>query len=304
MLLLTTTTSSSDPQGSPGTAGASTPRLTAADSRARSLELLGSLTMREIRGQYKRTTLGRLWSFINPLATIGIFTAVFATIMKIAPPVGTNSGIHVFALFLGAGLLPWNFINNAVMGGMNSLVGNAGLLQKVYFPRWIPVIATVLSLAVTLCFELLVLLVIVAIVGGPGVLLYVPALIPLILLTTIFVSGIALTLSVLLVYFRDTQHFMALLMQVWFYLTPIVYPIRLVTEQEQRLAEAGTSIPLETLWKLNPAYRITDAFREVLYDFTWPSWGNLLGIALWAAASLLTGVLVFRTFAGRVVEEL
>ncbi|NNG36287.1 ABC transporter permease [Nakamurella aerolata] len=299
---MTTTTNS--PGAGDTTSGPRAPRLGVADSRSRSIELLGSLTMREIRGQYKRTTLGRLWSFINPLATIGIFTAVFSTIMKITPPVGTNSGIHAFALFLGAALLPWNFINNAVMGGMNALVGNAGLLQKVYFPRWIPVIATVLSLAVTLCFELLVLVLIVAIVGGPSVLLYLPGLIPLILLTTVFVSGIALTLSVLLVYFRDTQHFMALLMQVWFYLTPIVYPISLVAEQEQRLADGGHSVPLETLWKLNPAFRITDAFREVLYDFSWPSWGNLLGIALWAAASLLMGVLVFRTFSGRVVEEL
>lgn len=194
--------------------------------------------MREVRAQYKRTALGRLWSFINPLATIGIFSLVFATIMKIQIAPGVNSGIHVFALFLAAALIPWNFISGGIVSGMNALVSNAGLLGKVYFPRWIPVVATVLAMAVTFGIELGVLTVVVAIVGGPKVLLFIPLLLILGLLTTAFVAGVALMLSVALVYFRDTQHFMALFMQAWFYLTPIVYPVSLVVNQQQAL-DAG-----------------------------------------------------------------
>lgn len=275
--------------------------------RARSLELLGNLTMREVRSQFKRTALGRAWSFINPLATIAIFSLVFATIMRITVPAGEPSGIHVFALFLGAGLLSWNFINNGVMGGMNALIANAGLLGKVYFPRWIPVVATVLSLAVTLSIEIGVLTVVVAVVGGSKALLLLPllpVLVVLIVLTTVFVTGVALMLSVALVYFRDTQHFMALFMQIWFYATPIVYPVSYIANAEATLKANGINLPLQTIWGFNPAFRITSAFRQVLYDFSFPHWQDWLGILVSATISLGLGVLVFRKFSTRVVEEL
>jgi len=270
----------------------------------RSLELLGNLTLREIRAQYKRTALGRLWSFINPLATIGIYSLVFATIMRITIPPGVNSGIHVFALFLAAALIPWNFISGGIMGGMNALVANAGLLSKVYFPRWIPVVATVLAMAVTFGIELSVLTVVMALVGGPEVLLFIPVLAVLALLTTLFVAGVALMMSVALVYFRDTQHFMALFMQVWFYLTPIVYPITQVTNQQQSLDSSGRHIPLEFIWGLNPAFRFTDAYRQVLYDFQMPSWQDWVGCLAWTAIVLGLGIAVFRRSSARLVEEL
>lgn len=297
---MTTTTPPTDADRSSNAPTARVPQ----SSRSRSLELLGNLTMREIRSQYKRTALGRLWSFINPLATIGIFSLVFATIMRIEPTIGTNSGLHVFALFLGAALLVWNFINNAVMSGMNALVANAGLLGKVYFPRWIPVVATVLSLAATLCIEIGVFLVVVAIAGGPKVLVFIPVLVVLIALTAVFATGLALMLSIALVYFRDTQHFMALFMQIWFYATPIVYPVVYISQAETSLRNKGFNIPLETIWGFNPAYRITSAFRQVLYDFAMPSWEDWFGIIASAGISLGLGVLVFRTFSARVVEEL
>ena len=283
---------------------ASTPAPRALSPGRRSLELLGNLTMREIRAQYKRTALGRLWSFINPLATIGIFSLVFATIMRIQIQPGVNSGIHIFALFLAAALIPWNFISGGIMSGMNALVANAGLLSKVYFPRWIPVVATVLAMAATFGIELSVLIVVMAIAGGLQVLLFLPILAVLAVLTVAFVAGIALMMSVALVYFRDTQHFMALFMQVWFYLTPIVYPISLIVQKQADLAQDGHDIPLAFIWGLNPAYRFTAAYRSVLYDFQMPSWQDWVGCLAWTLLALGAGVMVFRRFAARLVEEL
>ena len=100
-----------------------------------SRELLANLTMREVRGKYKRTVLGQLWSLINPLATMPIYTLVFGLVLQGEIPPGKPSGLDVFALWLICALLPWNFLNTAVSGGMGSLVGNANLIKKVYFRR-------------------------------------------------------------------------------------------------------------------------------------------------------------------------
>ena len=135
-----------------------------------SRELLVNLTMREVRGKYKRTALGQLWSLINPLAMMLIFTAVFGLVLKIKIDPGSPSGLNIFALWLVCALLPWNFMNSAVSGGMGSLVGNANLIKKVYFPRDALVASTVLSCDVTFLVELAVLF------AAVFVLIYLPVI--------------------------------------------------------------------------------------------------------------------------------
>jgi ABC-2 type transport system permease protein len=272
-------------------------------------ELLVNLTMREVRSQFKRTALGRLWSFINPLATIAIYSLVFGYILQSPIQAGTNSGIHLFALFLAAALIPWTFISGAIMAGMGSIVNNAGLLSKVYFPRFILPVSTILAMTVTFAIELSLLTVIMAIVGGPEVLLFLPGLVVLMGVTVLFSIGVALMLSIAMVYFRDTQHFMAIFIQLWFYATPIIYSMTLIEQLQVRVQEAGWTLfgepfPLVALYNLNPATQITGAFRTMLYDFAWPSWQNWLGCTVWAAVVLGAGILVFRKFSARVVEEL
>lgn len=275
-------------------------------------ELLTNLTMREVRSQFKRTTLGRLWSFINPLATIAIFSLVFGYILPATNEPGTNSGVHVFALFLATALIPWTFLSGAITNGMNALVLNAGLLSKVYFPRFVLPMATILAMAFTWLIELSILIVIMAIAGGPTVFLFLPGLILLALITMAFCIGFALMLSIALVYFRDTQHLMAIFMQLWFYATPIIYAESLISGPgglTQRAQEAGWTLfgqpfPLTLIYNLNPATLITGAFRSMLYDFAWPSWRVWLGCLLWALFALGLGVTIFRRFSARVVEEL
>ena len=122
-----------------------------------SRDLWVNLTLRELRGKYKRSFLGWGWSLINPLATMVIFTVVFSVLLKSNPAPGDPSGLHVFALFLLCGLLPWNYLSNSMTGGMYSLVGNANLVKKVYFPREVLVAANVASWLFSLLIEMCVL---------------------------------------------------------------------------------------------------------------------------------------------------
>ena len=263
-------------------------------------ELVLNLTQRELKGKYKRSALGWAWSLLNPLATMLIFTVVFRFVLRVPIPVGESTGIRVFALWLLCGLLVWNLISNGMNGGIAALVGNANLIKKVYFPREALVISAVLALVMTLLIELGVLAVALAFFGNV-VVLWLPVVVLLLVLVTTFTLGLALMLSVANVYFRDMQYFVAIFLQLWFYATPIIYPIELV-EQQRGTEVLGVSIL--TLYNLNPAVVFVEAFRDVLYDLQWPSldrWGAMLA---WALVSLVVGVRVFRRFEGRLAEEL
>ena len=265
-----------------------------------SRELLVNLTMREVRGKYKRTVLGQGWSLLNPLVTLLIFTIVFGVLLGARPPAGNPSGLDVFALWLAAALLPWTFFSLALSGGMQSLLVNANLMKKVYFPRELLVGSTVLSFVVTFTVELGVLTVLLLLFGA-NPLLWLPLVVVAVLLLTLFALGLALILAIANVYFRDTSYLVALGLQFWFYLTPIVYPPSLVSG---KIAERGSSLPLETLYGLNPMERFVAVFRALLYDNRMPDWQDWLGAALSAGVALTVGVLVFRRFSPRLVEEL
>jgi ABC-2 type transport system permease protein len=265
--------------------------------------LLINLTLREVRGKYKRTVLGQGWSLLNPIATLLIYTVVFGFVLRVPVPQGHPSGVQVFALFLACGLIPWSFFNNAVSGGMGALIGNANLLRKVFFWRPTLVLATVFSWDVTFGTELLVLMVALLFFGAMP-LPWIPVLLVAVVLLTVFALGIALLLSVANVYFRDTQHFVNLGMQLWFYATPIVYPYSLVHDQAVRMAAKGNGFPLETLYRLNPMERFVSVFRALLYDNTFPAWGDLLFCLIAAVISLAIGLTIFQRSQHRLVEEL
>lgn len=269
-------------------------------------ELLRNLTLREVRGKYKRTALGQGWSLLNPLASMAIFTLVFGVLLKANPPVGDPSGLDVFALWLAAGLLPWAFFSGAVTTGMQALLTNANLLKKVYFPREVLVTASVLSFVVSFATELAVLTGALLLFGGQP-LPWLPLVAVAVALLTAFALGLALALAIANTYFRDTSYLMAIVFQFWFYLTPIVYPVTLVDQTVAArggLSLFGWDLPASQLYALNPMNRFVDVFRTLLYDNRLPSWQDWSGVTLSAAVSLLVGVAVFRRFAGRLVEEL
>ena len=267
-------------------------------------ELTVNLTLRELKGKYKRSVLGWTWSLLNPLATIAIFAMVFRYFLKIPPPLGDPSGVHNFALFLVAALLPWNYLNNGLNGSMGALVGNANLVKKVYFPREALVVSNVASWAYSLLIEFAVAAV-VYLVFGNMVLPWLPLVLVLIAIQSLLVLGLGLLLSVLNVYFRDVQHLVNILLLVWFYATPIVYPISYVDAADQAHPELfGHVIPVLTLYRLNPMVRLVGAFRNVLYDLRFPSMFDVAYVTVFGLVTLAFGLWAFRRLQGRVAEEL
>ncbi len=259
-----------------------------------SRELLLNLTMREIKGKYKRTVFGQLWSLANPLALMLIYTFVFSLIFRIQPEPGSPSGLNVFALWLLCGLLPYTFLANVINQGLGSLVANAGLIQKVAFSRIVLPLSQVASAGYNWLFEMTVLLIALTLVGG-FVLPWIPLVLVAMLLLAVFGAGLALMLSVANVYFRDTQYFLTIILQLWMYLTPIIYPVSLVESASKDFGGLfGTPITIARIYDLNPLVHFVNVFRQLMYDNRWPDWQEWLICVAWAMTILVVGLVVFR----------
>ncbi len=260
-------------------------------------ELTVNLTLRELRGRYKRSALGWTWSLLNPLSTVIVFSVVFAFFLKIDPPTGHPSGLHSFPMFLLCGLLPFNYLSNGMNGSLDALLANSNLIRKVYFPREVLVVSTVGALLVTFLVELAVLGVILLVLGNM-ILPWIPMVLALVAIQSVFVLGIGLMLSVLNVYFRDVKHFIAVALQALFYSAPIVYPVRFVEDAASR-----TSFPLLRVYQLNPLVRFVEAYRAVLYDLRFPAFNDVAYVSVWAVAVLALGLFVFHRLDRRLAEE-
>lgn len=259
-----------------------------------SRELLANLTLREIRGQYKRTIFGQLWSLVNPLASMLVYTLVFAFILRVEPEAGDPSGLDIFAVWLLCGLLPWSFFANVVQQGMGSILGNVGLVQKVYFSRIVLPLSKVGSVGYNWLFEMAVLVVVLVLVGA-FVWPWLPLVIVTMVMLAVFAAGLALMLAVANVHFRDTQYFVSIIMQIWMYLTPIIYPISLVQAQSDAHGPLfGTSVTILDVYRLNPLERFVEVFRNLLYDNRWPDPKDFLFCAIWALGAFVIGLWIFR----------
>ncbi len=260
-------------------------------------DLFANLTLRELRGKYKRSTLGWAWSLLNPLATMAMFSIVFRFFLKVPVPVGDPSELHVFAFFLLCALLPWNLLANGTIGGMGALLGNANLIKKVYFPRALLVGASTASLTVSLLIEMAVLAA-ALVIAGNMVLPWLPALLVVVALQALFVFGIALLFSVVAVYFRDLEHLMGIVLQLWFYATPIIYPPELAVD------ELRDDHLLRWIYEANPMTRFAAIYRDLLYNLRGPELVDVLAVVAATALSLTVGAVVFRRLEPRLAEEL
>jgi ABC-type polysaccharide/polyol phosphate export permease len=246
-------------------------------------DLVASLVATELKVKYRGSALGFLWSLLSPLALIVIYTVAFRYIARIE--------IDRFSLFLVSGILPWAFFANSATSSTQSLMTNASLLKKVYFPRAIIPASTVLFQFVQLVLALAVFLPFVLAIRGA-----VPwslALYPVVLtLQVVFVVGVALALSVLTVVFRDLRHLTEVGLTMLFWLTPIVYPLSMVPDT------------LRTLFALNPMTAFVSAYQEIAYWGRVPPAGAFAAMAAWAATSLAAGGLIFQWRAPSLVEDL
>lgn len=251
----------------------------------RSRDLIANLVRRDLQTRHRGTVLGMVWSFATPLMLVGLYSFVFLLVFKASPAVDVprpDGNAVPFAIYFFCGLTLWNLFSTAVAGAAGSVIGAGYLLSKVYFPRAILPLSSVLSGLTTFCFEFLVLLAVVLLfVGLPGGhVLWVP-LIVAIVLTMGF--GLALFLSAITVFLRDVAHFIGIVMQLWFWGTPVIYSLQFVADRPL----------LQDLLKLNPMTGVVVSFRNVVLLNQPPAF-KLLGYDLVAAvAFLLVGAVVF-----------
>lgn len=253
-------------------------------------ELLANLTMREVKGKYRRTFFGQLWSLINPLATMLVYTIVFSFIFRARPAVGDPSGLNIYPLWLMSGLLPWMFFTRVVSGGLASITSNAGLIKKVYFPRMHLPFSVTGSVGFTWLNEM-ALLAVVLMFFGAFTLPWLPLMLVFMVLLALFATGMGMALAILTVYFRDTQHFTSIALQMWMYLTPIIYPVTLVESASQ---QHGAWIL--DVYRLNPMERFVNVFRQLIYDNRWPDLTDTLLCVGWAVGMFAIGFLIFKRF--------
>jgi lipopolysaccharide transport system permease protein len=220
--------------------------------------LLQNMIVRDLKVRYKNSVLGVLWSFLNPLLMMLVFTAVFSVMMR--------SDIRQYAVFVLVGLLPWNFFSGAVLAGTASITANAPLVKKVYFPREALPISTVLSGLVNFGLAFMVLLVFLYAsgIGLTRYALWVPALL---VTQVIFTLGLCLFLSALHVFYRDVVMILDVGMLAWFFLTPVFYPLEWLGNP---LEIAGWMVSPAVLMRwINPMASLIDGYRTVLWG-TYP----------------------------------
>ena len=238
-------------------------------------ELLYFLTWRDILVRYKQAVLGVAWVVLQPFLTMIVFTVVFNRALGVTSP---DPNLP-YAVFSFSGLLPWQFFSGALSRSGVSLVGNANLLTKVYFPRLVIPISAVLAGLVDFALSFVILI---ALMAAYGIVpawqtVFVPLFVVLAIATSLAVS---LWLSALNVLYRDVQYIIPFLLQIWMFLSPVIYPINKIP--------AGA---LRIVFSLNPMTGVIDGFRWALLGQQFP--GGYLWISLAVVAALLVGGLFY-----------
>ncbi len=262
-------------------------------------ELLGNLVRMELRAKYKASALGFVWSLLNPAMYLVVFYVAFNLILR--------AGIPRYPIYLLSGLLVWNLFTTALSAGTGSIVANAGLVKKVWFPREILALSAIGAAVVHFLLQSLVLVASLVVFRHPVDFAFVP-LLPLALFALLLlVSGMALLLSALNVYLRDIAHFLELALLAWFWLTPVIYVYNLMTTHF-----GGSNFPA----LLNPMTPIVLTFQRAIYgryggDAVVPldpgvMWHlrNLLAVVAVGSVLLVIALHVFRRLEGNLAEEL
>ena len=247
-------------------------------------EMIFSMVQKDLRGRYKGSFLGFLWTFINPLLQLLVYNLVFSIILR--------SGVDKYYLFLFVALIPWIFFSSAITGGSVSVIAQKDLVKKIYFPNEVIPISYVTSCFVNM---LLGFVVVIGVVIYSGVHISPLALLclPVVMIVEYFLAlGIAMITSAVTVYFRDLEHILTIIAMAWMYITPVVYDIEIC--------------PTEYRWimHINPMTSVIIAFRDILYYGRVPEMMTLLEAVVLGVVFLLIGCLVFRKLRRRFAEEL
>ena len=247
-------------------------------------DMVFELTHRELRGKYKGSVLGFLWTYINPLMQILVYAFVFSQIFR--------SGIEKFHLYLIVSMFPFNFFTGGVIQGLGSIRYQGDLVKKVYFPRQI---LPIVSLTVNFVNMLISFLIIYSIllVSGWGINLKLQVwLLPVMVIEYFFALGLALLLSAVEVYFRDIEHIVTVLMMIWMYVTPMFYSIEIIPEK---------FLPV---FYCNPMLYVIGMYQQILYYKAAPDMVYMARGAGSAVAVMVIGSVIFKMLEKRFAEEL
>ncbi len=244
-------------------------------------ELLYFLVWRDVKVRYKQTLLGAAWAILQPTLTMIVFSLLFGKLASIG-----SDGLP-YPIFAYAGLLPWTFFAQGLSHSSESLVGSANLIRKVYFPRLVIPAASVLAGVVDFAFAFVVLIGLMAFYGvWPGMpVLFLPLLLALAFATSL---GIGMWLSALNVEYRDIRYVVPFFVQIWLFVTPVIYPASKVAAM---LAKYG--IP-PWVYGLNPMAGVVEGFRWALLGNGPGPWATIFTSAAVSAVLLISGAFYFR----------
>lgn len=247
-------------------------------------EMIFSLVKRDLKGRYKGSALGFLWTFLNPLFQLLVYTMVFSVIMR--------AGIEDYYIFLFVALIPWIFFGTSVSGGASCIMAQQDMVKKIYFPREVLPIAYVTSLFINMLLSFCVVFAVLFVAGysiSPLGLLCLPLIM---IVEYILALGIAMIVSAVTVYLRDLEYLLSIITMAWQFLTPVMYSIDMIPEEAR------------WVFALNPMTPVIMAYRDILYYGKEPELQTLalaigLGVVLFAI-----GWFVFDRLQRRFVEEL
>ena len=247
-------------------------------------EMIFSLVKRDLRGRYKASVLGFLWTFINPLCQILVYTFVFQFIMR--------TGIEQFSVYLISGMIPWIFFSTAVSGGTMCIKNQSEMVKKIYFPREVLPISFVTSAFVNMLFCFIMIFLVIA-VSGSGFNAVALLFLPLVMIIEyIMALGFTFIVSGLTIYFRDMEHIVGVIMMAWIYLTPIMYSVEMVPER------------LRSVYYINPMTPVIQAYQEILYYEQIPQMKTLLLSGVFGVVILFVGAIAFKHMERNFAEEM
>jgi len=245
-------------------------------------ELIKNLVSSDLKVKYKGSVLGFSWSMLNPLLMMLVLYAVFSTIIKFEQ--------EQFAMYLLIGIIAWRFLAMGTMTAMSSIVGKPNLVTKIFIPREILTFSSVASAFISSILEFLVLIPLLILFGVvPSFTIF---LFPVVhAFFFLIVYGISLTLAALYVYYRDLLQIWDIVLQIGFYVTPIIYPLSMVPQK------------YEFYYMLNPITRLMIMYRDVLLFNTIPSLSDFLIVALFGVMTFAIGSTIFKKLSRRFAEE-
>ncbi len=245
--------------------------------------LVSALTGRELKGRYRGSILGFFWTFLNPLLLLLVYALVFSVYFRVK--------MDHYAVFMFTGLLPWIFFSSALMEGAGAITDSGSLVTKVLFPQQVLVVVKVLSNFVNYLLSLPILLAFL-LADGMSLDYHLLAFVPVAAVHFLFTYALCLALATFTVFMRDTRHILGNLLTLWFFLTPILYPLTQIPERYRFLVN------------FNPAAVFTLAYHDLFFWGRWPHWGWLAALAGLSLVLLYAAVAIFEHYKEYFAEKI